>query len=729
MDLKIEVAYARSAMEQTGGLAVSNELLQQVHHNIVWGQASNLMMVPTDCDQRDERYYALNIYCISNADCYMQDAIRVFCALFRALFTVSLRVFFTWTYAMHIRRYGWTGDAAVTADEAAQNFDMGAFYQNWLRMLDDASQNGAVPCWVPGAAGWKSPRASGSCDAAWASAYPSVAYALFKWNGDVTAPQKYWTGLTRFVDNEYLKTDNSTHIENIFATWGDWCPAPGLPTQPHFEPEPRVDKAFVGGFSFVKDVGHIAEMATVIEGVAGRASVAKYTAMYAQVKAAFHKHWFNAAKQWYADGGQTAQVLALTLDSHPPFMMAPGEKAAVLARLVQNVVTLHGNHSTSGITGFRYVADVLSDNGFGDVAFAIMTHTEYPSFGYQIVNKYEPATTLWELWDSDTQYSSLHPMNSRNHAMFAGPGSWLHTYVGGITNAAGSIGYERVQFTPPAVLIRHGYHHVAFLEGLPSAAHPNHVGHSNSNSTGNYHGADRARMAAAASDPLRWGSATKQTGRGTFGLFWSLSSAANVNETCGVGNESVSVAVNCTGVGISQVIFADYGTPEGTYEPNCGNEVVKGACSTPDLLQRVSTACVGADSCVLECTARVAAGQFMGCNISAVLAGGRAKTVGIPLPDPCEGRKKVALQVQCNGPSLSIRSTAPANSVATTAVPLLGVDADDVSVSENGTVVWSNGVFVPGAVGVSAAAVSNGAILVTHGSGVYDFRRTSKLPH
>jgi alpha-L-rhamnosidase len=69
----LEVAYARSAMEQTGGLTFSNELLQQVHHNIVWGQASNLNQVPTDCDQRDERY-------------------------------------------------GWTGDSAVTADEAAQNF-------------------------------------------------------------------------------------------------------------------------------------------------------------------------------------------------------------------------------------------------------------------------------------------------------------------------------------------------------------------------------------------------------------------------------------------------------------------------------------------------------------------------------------------------------------------------------------------------------------------------------
>ena len=583
------------------------------------------------------------------------------------------------------------------------------------------------------------------------------AYALFKWNGDITAPQTYWAGLTRFVDNEYAKTANASSIENIFATWGDWCPAPGLPSQPHFQPEPRVDKAFVGGFSFVKDVGHVAEMARVIEGEPGRVSVAKYAAMYAQVKAAFHTHWFNADKQWYADGGQTAQVLALTLDSRPPYMMTAAEKAAVLARLVQNVATLHGNHSTSGITGFRYVADVLSENGYGDIAYAIMTQTDYPSFGYQILNTYEPATTLWELWDSDTQYSSLHPMNSRNHAMFAGPGSWMHTYVGGITNAPDSIGYERVAFAPPATLIGRAYATLSSATtpapAAPAIAHSISSSTINSSSsssfsssiqssitigrrdssdgsmTGNTTDRRAVRMAAAASDPLRWGSATKVTGRGTFGLFWSLSPAADANQTCSTGNESASVAVNCTGVGINSVVFADFGTPIGTFEPDCGNKVAKGNCTTASsLAQQVSSVCIGADSCVVECTAHVAASEFMGCNISAVFPGGRTKKAGMPLPDPCNGkRKQVALQVECNGPALSIRSTAPGNSAATTAVPLLGADAVDVSVSENGTAVWANGAFVPGARGVTSAVASNGAILVEHGSGVYDFRRASKL--
>ena len=75
----------RSSVDLTGDLVFGDEMLQKVHHNYLWGQASNLMMVPSDCDNRDERF-------------------------------------------------GWTGDSALTADEASVNFDLSSFYDNWARM-------------------------------------------------------------------------------------------------------------------------------------------------------------------------------------------------------------------------------------------------------------------------------------------------------------------------------------------------------------------------------------------------------------------------------------------------------------------------------------------------------------------------------------------------------------------------------------------------------------------
>ena len=41
--------------KQTGDIMFSTEILNQIQHNIIWGQKTNLMSVPTDCDQRDER--------------------------------------------------------------------------------------------------------------------------------------------------------------------------------------------------------------------------------------------------------------------------------------------------------------------------------------------------------------------------------------------------------------------------------------------------------------------------------------------------------------------------------------------------------------------------------------------------------------------------------------------------------------------------------------------------
>lgn len=454
----LEAINVRSAMDLSGDLTFGDPMLQSVHHNILWGQASNLMMVPSDCDQRDERF-------------------------------------------------GWTGDSALTADEAANNFDLASFYDSWGRMLDDSSQNGAVSCWVPGGVGHSSPAAGSSCDASWGSAFPSVVYALFKWSGDTVAPRRRWTGLTRFIDNEHSHV--LTSIKAIFAGPGDWCP-PRIKSvdDPTFVGENRVPPAFSAGFSFVNDVTHMVEMAAEL-GLA--ADVAKYSAMLTEIRTAYHTAWFNESAGYYVSGEQTAQVLALELDLMPSAAI----KARVLGHLVDNIMK-HGNHTTCGIIGWRYQPGVLAKNGHGDLAYALMTQTTYPSLGYEILNAAEPATTLWELWDSDAEGPS---MNSRNHIMFGGNGVWLHTYVGGIDNAPGSIGFDHVRFAPPVALVAQ-----AAAGGCSS--------------DGQLHAP--ATAAVTSSAPLKWSSAMKTTVKGQFGLFWRVGCTSN---STGSGSSGSSVVV------------------------------------------------------------------------------------------------------------------------------------------------------------------------------------------
>ena len=77
-----------TAVGTVGSFVASKQILNDIQRLIRWGQATNLHSIPTDCDQRDERM-------------------------------------------------GWLGDAHVTAEEAMLNFDMAAFYTNFVRDIDD----------------------------------------------------------------------------------------------------------------------------------------------------------------------------------------------------------------------------------------------------------------------------------------------------------------------------------------------------------------------------------------------------------------------------------------------------------------------------------------------------------------------------------------------------------------------------------------------------------------
>ncbi|MBO5295373.1 MAG: family 78 glycoside hydrolase catalytic domain, partial [Clostridia bacterium] len=51
----IRAIVVHSEMKRTGRFVCGNEKINQLYHNVIWGQKSNYLDVPTDCPQRDER--------------------------------------------------------------------------------------------------------------------------------------------------------------------------------------------------------------------------------------------------------------------------------------------------------------------------------------------------------------------------------------------------------------------------------------------------------------------------------------------------------------------------------------------------------------------------------------------------------------------------------------------------------------------------------------------------
>ena len=107
----------------------------------------------------------------------------------------------------------------------------------------------------------------------------------------------------------------------------------------------------------------------------------------------------------YAGGYQCDQALALTLGLPP----TSADFALVERNLLADIAS-HNNHLDTGIVGTRYLPYVLSELGHADIALAIITQRDFPSWGYMIE---QGATTLWENW----QTSRYRAFGSRNHIM------------------------------------------------------------------------------------------------------------------------------------------------------------------------------------------------------------------------------------------------------------------------------------------------------------------------
>jgi len=118
----------------------------------------------------------------------------------------------------------------------------------------------------------------------------------------------------------------------------------------------------------------------------------------------------------------------------------PDRREEVTRQLVHSIVLDKDGHLDTGITGTRYIGDVLCDHGYGDLALQIFTQPTYPGFGNEIALG---ATTTWEQW------YSRGGMNSHNHAMFSGAAATLFSRFGGVQPA--EAGFRRFVVTPPVI--------------------------------------------------------------------------------------------------------------------------------------------------------------------------------------------------------------------------------------------------------------------------------------
>ncbi|CAF1358597.1 unnamed protein product [Rotaria sordida] len=301
-------------------------------------------------------------------------------------------------------RLGWMGDAALSVDEALYNFDFIKMFLNFLNLIVDLQlSNGAVPNYVPG---YYFPP-----DPNWGTALPTITWQLYRHYGDVRILETYYDHVRAYV--EYIRSDyNSKGLGNLTYLFGDWVPPP---------PQPMTDQHLTSSFGFLHDVSLLINMSQVL----GKTNDTQtYSTLYQHLAEEFHRTFYTSASNFYDDGLQAAQILALALPNVVPMNV----RGAVFDHLVADI-SEKGTHVSTGIIATAQLYPLLSDNGYHDLALELISSVTYPSYGFMFMNPFENATTLWETWS--TPYDGPNSV-SRNHIMFGSVGAWFYSHLAGI---------------------------------------------------------------------------------------------------------------------------------------------------------------------------------------------------------------------------------------------------------------------------------------------------------
>ena len=373
VEVDVVAVVVHSATVVRGSLSFRHALLDQLQQNLQWALRSNLMSIPTDCPQRDERQ-------------------------------------------------GWMGDAALTVDTALYNFQLVLFYTNFLSLICAVQlDDGSIPDTVPFTRGfWPA-------EAAWGSAYVTIAWRLWQHTGDVALLLEHYEGMKRWVDLLLTQVD-SAGMRQLNSTFGDWLPPPEFS---------QVDGALVSAYAVLHDLDLLASIAVLCNHTQDSAQLLQ---AYARLAALFHTTFYDPALHCYGTGEQAADILALSLRDVVPLTL----RETVFTHLLASLSTV--GHPTTGVVGTSLLFELLSSSGHHDVALRLLRSTAYPSYGFMFNNAYENATAMWEGWDVPFRGSA---MNSRNHHFLASVGAWMYRHVAGIqVQGADEAGRLRVVVHP-----------------------------------------------------------------------------------------------------------------------------------------------------------------------------------------------------------------------------------------------------------------------------------------
>jgi alpha-L-rhamnosidase len=375
----------------TAELKTGDAMVNKLWNNILWGERSNFVGLPTDCPQRDERL-------------------------------------------------GWAADAQVFWRAASYNAALAAFTRKFAADLR-GTQVGTPYYGIiaPGMA-----RRAPGVAAAWSDAGVIIPWTSWLQTGDTSVIDENWQAMRKYVDAIDARNPDGIWHNDSGIPFGDWLSLEG-----------RTQEDLVATAYWAYDVNMLRQMAhvtgrageelryTKLEDKIRDAFEKKFVQDGAYIPGAdYSPSPFGDIDNPNAKpkGGdtQTGYVLALHMNLVPEEM-----RAAAAKRLVKKIEENHGLLGT-GFVGTPYLLEELTKTGHTKLAYDLLLNTGMPSWGYQVNHG---ATTTWERWNGNLKMDDPQ-MNSYNHYAYGAVADWIYRYAAGVDATPLDAGFHTIVLHP-----------------------------------------------------------------------------------------------------------------------------------------------------------------------------------------------------------------------------------------------------------------------------------------
>ena len=331
-------------------------------------------------------------------------------------------------------RMGWLNDMTARYEEAVYNFNMVHIYEKWAQDITDAQEpiSGAIPDTAPLKRGQ---RPADPCVAS----YLLVSKAIYDHYANKRSIANQYDGMKKWTDFLYRQSRNGI-LE--YSYWGDWAGPKEFTTRQMCDAISSVTPGELISTGYLYyDLKLMQGFAEILE---RKEDAADFSARAELIKEAFIKEFFNEELGYVGTNSQGCNAFALYMG------LVPAGREQDVARHLAEDVKARGYHLTTGNLCTKYLPEMLTEYGYVDAAYKLLTQTTEPSWGYMIKMG---ATTIWERWE----YATSWGMNSHNHPMYASVSAWFYKYLAGISPVEGS-GFSQLVIKPylPSELNRAG---------------------------------------------------------------------------------------------------------------------------------------------------------------------------------------------------------------------------------------------------------------------------------